>query len=85
MELKEELLKTLSFYEPMSLEYILLDLDKSFLDTFDELTTQDLLSALEKLKMDSLIKEITNGEEKVWIRMTPKKKLIRRIRDFLKL
>lgn len=85
MELQKELLRTLSFYEPMSLELIFLDLDKSFLDTHDQLTTEDLLTALTQLTSASLVKEIKDGETKMWMRVAPKKKLLRKIRDILKL
>lgn len=85
MELENELLRTLSFYEPMSLEYILLDLDKSFLDTHTGLTTEDLIQALSQLKSSNLVKEITSGETKSWIRIPPKKSFLRLLREKLNL
>ena len=85
MELKNELLRTLSFYEPMSLEYIFLDLDKSFLDTHTDLTTEDLIQALSQLKSSHLVKEITSGETKSWIRIPPKKSFLRLLREKFKL
>ena len=83
MNLEEELLRTLSFYEPMSLEHIFLDLDKSFLDTFDTLTTEDLLNSLAVLSSKSLIQVTGAQDQKMWIRVTPKKSLSRRAKDLI--
>lgn len=85
MNLAQELLRTLSFFEPMTLEYILLDLDKSFLDTYDKLTTKDLLVSLQHLEKKKLIKKIKQEEQISWIRIQPRKSLKRRIREILKL
>ena len=85
MDLQEELLRTLSFFEPMSLEHIFLDLDKSFLDTYDELTTDDLLFSLKALEKKSRIKEIRKDDQRMWVRIHPKKSIYRKCRDFLKL
>lgn len=85
MDLQEELLRTLSFFEPMSLEHIFLDMDKSFLDTYDELTTDDLLFSLKALEKKSRIKEIRKDDQRMWVRIHPKKSIYRKCRDFLKL
>ena len=85
MDLQEELLRTLSFFEPMSLEHIFLDMDKSFLDTNDELTTDDLLFSLKALEKKSRIKEIRKDDQRMWVRIHPKKSIYRKCRDFLKL
>ncbi len=85
MNLEQELLRTLSFYEPMTLEYIFLDLDKSFTDTYDSLTTQDLSFALESLERKKRIKKMKNNETISWIRLSPKKSLKRRFKEFFKL
>ena len=85
MDLQEELLRTLSFFEPMSLEHIFLDMDKSFLDTYDELTTDDLLFSLKALEKKSRIKEISKDDQRMWVRIHPKKSIYRKCRDFLKL
>lgn len=83
MNLEDELLRTLSFYEPMSLEHIFLDLDKSYLDVNDTLTTDDLLKSLNQLTSKSLIKPSQINDQKMWIRVTPKKSFFRRLKRFL--
>lgn len=85
MDLQNELLRTLSFYEPMTLEHIFLDLDKSFLDVNEDLTTADLTASLAKLEKQALIKETQKDEQTAWIRIQPKKSLLRRLRDIVKL
>ena len=57
MSLFIELQKTLSFYEPMSLEMIFIDLDEGFLKANSELTTEDLLA---ELRLMEKIKSIEN-------------------------
>ena len=56
-KLEEELLKTLSFMEPMSEEFIYLDLDQQFLLENPELTIEDLKSALTALEKQFKIKQ----------------------------
>ena len=77
--LENEILRTLSFMEPMSLEYIFLDLDKDFLQHHNHLNTQDLLNTLERLKKTKKIKQITDGEQKKWIKVFPKKPWYKRL------
>lgn len=83
MYLEKELLRTLSFYEPMSLEHIFLDLDKSYLDVNENLTTEDLLKSLEKLVKKTLIKVVEQDDQKMWIRVAPKESLFKRFKRFI--
>ena len=82
--LENQLLITLSFLEPMSLEYILIDLDQKFLLDNKELTTLDLEDGLAKLVKLKKVKKLKSKEEK-WIKLFPKKSLTERIRRFFKL
>lgn len=88
--LENQLLVTLSFLEPMSLEYIFIDLNKDFLLMNQSLTTKDLelslknLVALKIIKKISPKKSVKDGQEK-WIRNFPKKSLWSRLQRFLKL
>lgn len=80
--LEEQLLLTLSYLEAMSLEKIFLDLDKAFLEANPELTYEDLLQALKRLTMLRKIKLIKQNNEKVWIRVYPKRSIWSRIRSY---
>lgn len=83
MHLEKELLRTLSFYDPMSLEHIFLDLDKSYLDVNEDLTTEDLLKSLDKLTTQNLIKVVQHDDQKMWIRVAPKKSIFSRLKRFI--
>jgi hypothetical protein len=88
--LESQLLITLSFLEPMSLEYILIDLSKEFLLAHHDLTTQNLeesltaLVALKKLRKISPKKNEAETQIK-WIRIFPKKSLWSKVQRILKL
>jgi hypothetical protein len=71
--LENEILRTLSFMEPMTLEYIFLDLDKEFLQHHHELNYQDLLNALGALVKTKKIKQIESNDQKKWIKLFPKR------------
>ncbi len=78
-KLEQELLKTLSFYEPMSMELIYLDLDKDFLLANSELTLDDLDSVLKSLVRLKLVKRYKGDNDQIlWQRIFPKKSLLRR-------
>jgi hypothetical protein len=81
--LKVQLLMTLSYYEPMSQEFIYLDLDQSFLLANPELTVEDLKDALSELEKENKIKKISDKNASKWIRLFPKKSLWQRFRRLL--
>lgn len=72
--LQNEILRTLSFLEPMGLEFILLDMDKKFLDSNPDLTTADLKADLKFLASQKKIKELKIKGQIFWIKVFPKKK-----------
>jgi hypothetical protein len=78
-ELRDELLKTLSFMEPMSLEYILLDFDKDFLEKNPNLTTEDLFKVLQKLKKEKLVTSKKSDGQIYWVKKFPKKPWYKRL------
>lgn len=82
--LEQEVLRTLSHFEPMSLEYIFLDFDKKFLESFPDLTIEDLDKILKKLVKKKKIKSIKVGEQIKWLKLFPKKKLRDRILNLFK-
>jgi len=71
--LENEILKTLSFMEPMSLEHILLDLDKDFSQNHPELTYEDLVNSLIVLKRQKRVKNIKTKDQQLWIKIFPKR------------
>ena len=73
MPLYEELQRTLSFLEPMSLEMIFLDLDKNFLESNPNLTTEDLLKELKRLEKDKKVKKSLIDGQYFWVRVYPKR------------
>ena len=72
--LQEEILKTLSYLEPMSIEFILLDMDKEFLMANPTFTTEDLSKELDFLKKNKKIKSTKANEQVYWIKIYPKRK-----------
>ncbi|MBD64608.1 MAG: hypothetical protein CME62_05350 [Halobacteriovoraceae bacterium] len=82
-KLEEELLKTLSFMEPMSEEFIYLDLDQQFLLENPELTIEDLKSALTALEKQLKIKRMSSENQEKWIKVFPRKSLFQRLKRFI--
>lgn len=81
-ELKNQLLMTLSFYEPMTMEFIYLDLDQDFLIDNPNLTVEDLKNELVILEKEKKIKKLKDPES--WIRLHPKKSLFKRLKSLFK-
>jgi transcription initiation factor IIE alpha subunit len=74
-ELEEMLLKTLSFYGPLTLTQILLDLNQEEVDCLVHVTMSDLNNKLKSLEHQGVIKCHKNDSgEKTWIRLFPKKR-----------
>ena len=78
--LEIELLKTLSFMEPMSLDLILLDLDKTFSESNPQLSYDDLNQALNRLVGIKKIKVLNSQGSNLWIRNFPKRTLLQRVK-----
>jgi hypothetical protein len=72
-KLEELVLKTLSFYEPMTFSNIILDFDDESLKefpTFDKEQLQQIIVKLEKMK---LIKQVLIEKETGWVRIHTKR------------
>jgi len=80
--LKQTLLRTLSFYEPMTKEMILLDLDATFFELNPYLTLDDLEKMLRLLVAEKLIEVKGSGRNKTWQRLVPKRSLKRHLKSF---
>ncbi|MCO4754436.1 MAG: hypothetical protein KC478_08125 [Bacteriovoracaceae bacterium] len=72
-DLEDEVLKTLSFFEPMSLEKIYLDFNESFLLSRPDFVVEDLGHILATLKKKKLVKEIKASSQKEWVKIYPRK------------
>lgn len=81
MELSKEeelILTTLSFYEPLRWEQIILDLDESFLKVNPNFSKEDLEGVLITLEKKKLIKK-QGKKDPLWLRKFPKKRLHTRL------
>lgn len=78
-DLSTEILRTLSFYDEMSLEMIFLDIDSDFVQLNQELKTQDLLDELKKLESKKRVKKIKREGQYYWIKNFPKKPWYKRL------
>lgn len=73
--IQEKVLQTLSFFEAMNLERLILDLDTDlwFFEEKREYSEEDLNKDLTSLSDLGLIKNQRRGEEVFWIRTLPAK------------
>ena len=73
-KLQDELLRTLSFYEEMTLEFIYLDLDQEFLLANPELNLEDLSLNLKQLVRSKKVRQRRNEHDQiVFKRLFPQK------------
>lgn len=77
-KLKDQLLMTLSFFEPMTMEFIYLDLDQNFLLENPDMTVENLHEVLSLLVKEKKVKKLKNPDR--WIRVHPKKSLLGRLK-----
>lgn len=77
--LQDQLLMTLSYFEPMTMEFIYLDMDQDFLMAHPEFTMDDLQECLKLLAKQKKIKTIKTDNTTRWVRIYPRKGLIKRI------
>ncbi len=73
LELENELLLTLSYFTPMPLEKILLELNSDFLLSNPELLTEDLMKSLVSLRKRKKVKSIKENGEILWTKIYPKR------------
>ena len=71
--LKHEILLTLSFFEPMTLEKIFLEIDRDYVIANPELKTEDLIKTLKKLERSKKVKKIMKNQEHTWTKNYPKR------------
>lgn len=78
-ELEQELMRTLSFYQPMSKEQIYLELDDQFLSKHKNLNSDDLDISLKRLTKRKIIRKIKEKEQTKWIRNYKQKLTFQRL------
>lgn len=80
--LERLILENLSFYEPMSIEKLLLDFDQEVIEGHRELTIDDLKNELLRLeKRKKVVKELIEGRE-YYKKVFPKRGLKRKLLSF---
>ena len=72
-QLEQLVLETLSFYEPMTVEQIVMDLDTGRQAQFPDLTLEEMKEAVERLVEKKALKMIP-GENISYLRLMPKRK-----------
>lgn len=85
--LHDKILETLSFYEAMTWERLIIDFDEDFLKDHPEFTKEKLESDLKLLAKKKLVKVSKNAKgEKEYLRLMPRqkwwKKLLRLLPPF---
>ena len=85
--LKNELLITLSFWDPMGPDKIYLELNNTLLLQYPELTVESLYQVLKELEYDKKIVRIRQDGQDQWKRVMPKrpprwKRLLKKIIPF---
>jgi hypothetical protein len=72
--LSQQLLLTLSFFEPMSIEMIFLDLDKEFTLDNPDITMDKVLKELGALELDKKLKHFKKEGQIFWIKPNIRKR-----------
>lgn len=83
--IEDLILEVLSFYEPMSLELILLDMPKERIAEIENFNREDLEKTLKLLKKKKRIKKTSKRSEKedFWIKIFPKKGVLHRFLSYV--
>lgn len=82
--LRNYLLETLSFYEKMSLERIILEFDSAILEQQKGWTMDVLRHELEKLVIEGFVVVSTENKEKYYTRRLPPKGAMATIKQWLR-
>ncbi|MGZ3788731.1 MAG: hypothetical protein ACXVLQ_09425 [Bacteriovorax sp.] len=71
--LEELVLGTFSFYEPMTLSQVILDMDSALLKGYPHFTKEDLEGIIKILEKKKLLRATRIDKEVGWIRIHPKR------------
>lgn len=71
--LREELLATLSFWDPMELDQIYLELNQTFVIQNPQITADNLIQELKKLEKDKKVTLIKIDQKYLWKKVFPKR------------
>ncbi|MCK5884072.1 MAG: hypothetical protein KAG61_10300 [Bacteriovoracaceae bacterium] len=82
--LEEMTLETLSFYKPMTIESLVLSLDREIIDSMPGLDMSDLKDILTKLKKEKKVVLIKKNSKIYYQRKMPSRGLLRWVSSFFK-
>jgi hypothetical protein len=74
--LREQLLMTLSFLEPMSIEMIFIDLDKEFTLDNPDITMDLVLKELRALQLEKKLRQFKKEGQMFWIKPNTRKQTL---------
>ena len=74
ISIESHILETLSFFDPMSLEQIILDFDESVVIQHPNFTKVELSQLLAELKKRRVVKVIKQEGETLWVKCYKKRK-----------
>ena len=74
--LREQLLMTLSFLEPMSIEMIFIDLDKEFTLDNPDITMDLVLKELRALQLEKKLRQFKKEGQIFWIKPNTRKQTL---------
>lgn len=80
-DLEKIILQTLSFYDALTLEEIILQMDKGIIDLEEVITVEDLEKKLQLLARQRKVKVSGRGKERRWIRKLPKRGIFYKIKS----
>lgn len=86
-EIEDIILEAISFFDPLTKDKIILDLNEYKITVVNEFSLQDFEDCFVKLLSDNKIKAVQVGSDTAYLRVFPKRKswLIRQIKKILKL
>lgn len=73
------ILGVLSFYEPMTLSKVILDLNQAQVSELGDFSKEDLDTTIKSLESKRLIKAVTVDKETAWIRIHVRRSWLKRL------
>lgn len=73
-DIENHILETLSFFDPMSIEQIILDFDEKILMKNPDFTKKELFVVLDDMRKRKILKVTKQKGEKYWLKCYKKRK-----------
>ncbi len=83
-ELKHQILITLSFYEALTLEQIIMQFDEEKFIEHSDITLEDLKFQLKLLCKEGTLKEVKKKKDRAWIRIFKKRSVWHTLKGYIK-